>query len=66
MDVFETDVDMIAVDMVFLPMHLHGTHLVILVFDARNCYVEYDDGFRNTLYYHIGSGTSEHDIKTHL
>ena len=34
-----------TVEMIFLPMHLHGSHWGLLVFDASNCSVEYDDGF---------------------
>ena len=39
------NVDMRTVEMIFLPMHLHGNHWGLLVFDASNCSVEYDDGF---------------------
>ena len=63
MDVFETDVDVSAVDMVFLPMHLHGSHLGLLVFDARKCSVEHDDGFRYTMYSHISSGKASTTLK---
>ena len=38
-------VDMTTVDPIFLPMHLHGNHWGLLVFDVRDCYIEYDDGF---------------------
>ena len=39
------NVDMTTVDPIFLPMHLHGNHWGLLVFDVRDCYIEYDDGF---------------------
>ena len=39
------NVDISTVETIFLPMHLHGNHWGLLVFDASNCSVEYDDGF---------------------
>ena len=39
------NVNMSTVDLIFLPMHLHGNHWGLLVFDVRDCSIEYDDGF---------------------
>ena len=39
------NVNMSTVDRIFLPMHLHGNHWGLLVFDVRDCSIEYDDGF---------------------
>ena len=39
------NIDISTVEMIFLPMLLHGNHLRLLVFNVRDCTVEYDDGF---------------------
>lgn len=39
------NVDMSTVEVIFLPVHLYGNHWGRLVFDVRDCSVEYDDGF---------------------
>ena len=39
------NIDISAVEMIFLPMLLHGNHWRLLVFNVRDCTVEYDDGF---------------------
>ena len=39
------NIDMSTVETIFLPMLLHGNHWGLLVFNVRDCTVEYDDGF---------------------
>ena len=39
------NVDMSTVKMIFLPMLVHGNHWGLLVFNVRDCAVEYDDSF---------------------
>lgn len=39
------NIDMSTVEMIFLPMLLHGNHWGLLVFNVRDCTVEYDDCF---------------------
>lgn len=36
---------MSTVEVIFLPVHLHGNHWGLLVFDVHDCSIEYDDGF---------------------
>ena len=43
------NVNMSTVDLIFLPMHLHGNHWGLLVFDVRDCSIEYDEGFHNPI-----------------
>lgn len=39
------NIDMSTVEMIFLPMLLHGNHWGLLVFNVRDGTVEHDDGF---------------------
>ena len=39
------NIDMSTVEMIFLPMLIHGNHWGLLVFNVHDCTVEYDDGF---------------------
>ena len=41
------NIDMSTVEMIFLPILLHGNLWGLLVFNVRDCTVEYDDGFHN-------------------
>ena len=54
------NVDMSTVEMVFLPMLLHGNHWGLLVFNVRDCAVEYDDSF----HYPVNSFVHELSGKT--
>ena len=54
------NVDMSTVEMLFLPMLLHGNHWGLRVFNVRDCTVEYDDGF----HYPVNSFVQELSGKT--
>ena len=54
------NVDMSTVEMVFLPMLLHGNHWGLLVFNVRDCAVEYNESF----HYPVNSFVQELSGKT--
>ena len=54
------NLDMSTVEMIFLPMLLHGNHWGLRVFNVRDCTVEYDDGF----HYPVNSFVQELSGKT--